>query len=111
MRSRKRSVCEELRKNVLDAADLQGLLDQVRAVISALQGGEILRANEQLAACRVHEHAMRGDVPPGEEGDELRAAVEEALTLAEKLQTEKRSEVNQGGATRRAIGAYGPRPR
>jgi len=96
---------------VLDAADLQGLLDQMRAVISALQAGEILRANDLLATCKVHEHAIRGDVPPGEEGDELRALVDEALTLAEKLQTEKRSEVNQGGATRRAMGAYGPSPR
>jgi hypothetical protein len=96
---------------VLDAADLQGLLDQMRAVISALQTGEILRANDLLAACKVHEYAISGDVPPGQDGDALRAMVDEALTVAGKLQTEKRSEVNQGGATRRAMGAYGPSPR
>ena len=100
----------------MDPAKLQALHDEVREVIAALRAGEIARALELLPACEVHELARTGEIPPGADGDALRAAVEEALALAVEMQGERRTAIAQGGTTRRAIGAYGagtpvPRPR
>jgi len=95
----------------MDPAQLQSLLGELRAVIAALHAGEAVRANELLETCKVPELAASGAIPAGPEGAELRAAVEEALQLAMVMQTTRRKAVAQGGASRRALGAYGARKR
>jgi hypothetical protein len=93
----------------VDRAELDELREEMQSLIAALRQGEVVRANQLLARCRVPALAASGRIPAGAQGAAVRAAVEEALALAEALQSSRRAAVAVGGATRRALGAYGKR--
>ena len=82
------------------------LLQEVRAVVSAMRAGEHTRAAELMTAARLPRLAASGEIPAGEEGRPLREAVAEALALAESMRDELGKQLGESGAGRRAHGAY-----
>ncbi len=92
-------------------AEIKALLAQVRDATTAMELGEIARANDLLRASRLAELTEAKELPLDKSGDELRAAIATALRLSEELQQSKRDLIAQGGNTRRAMGAYAKKPR
>jgi len=82
----------------MDATELETFLLQVRAIISALQRGDVAHAKQLMRACKLIEKLESGSLP---QASEVKAALEEALIHA--LEADARNQ-------HRALGTYGSHP-
>jgi len=87
--------------------EVDSFLAEVREVSAALRRGEMKHADDLLRACRLMERLP--EIPPGPLTERARVIVDEALQLALEMQAVRQTALTQGGASRRAIGAYARR--